>query len=252
MKTAVFLGLFGTLIAGYGFAADSSRMIAFKKLYEGHSHGINANRVLANPFDLTPSQPEGPFYPRPLPVEQDADLTVINDGPVADGVIVQIQGTIKDLAGNAVFGAKVEIWQACGSGRYNHVSDTNPAPIDGKFQYYGFHTTDESGNYAFKIIVPGPYPAGDGWIRPPHVHYKIKAPGHKKLITQLYFDGASFNGTVCHLNAEPVDGKAIDSFNNADLILKSLPIDQKKRLIVRFAEHEGLKIGNFDIYLEKK
>jgi protocatechuate 3,4-dioxygenase beta subunit len=41
--------------------------------------------------------------------------------------------------------------------------------------------TGAAGGYAFTTSAPGVYPG-----RPPHIHFKASAPGHKPLTTQLY------------------------------------------------------------------
>lgn len=41
----------------------------------------------AGHFVLTPPQSAGPFYPDELPLDRDNDLTIVNDGEQAKGVI---------------------------------------------------------------------------------------------------------------------------------------------------------------------
>ena len=48
-------------------------------------------------------------------------------------------------------------------------------------------------NFKFKTILPGVYPAGKNWYRPPHIHFKISKPGYIELITQMYFPGHKLN-----------------------------------------------------------
>ncbi|MBI4256266.1 MAG: intradiol ring-cleavage dioxygenase, partial [Candidatus Rokubacteria bacterium] len=38
-----------------------------------------------------------------------------------------------------------------------------------------------SGRYRYETTFPGRYPG-----RPPHLHVRVTAPGHKPLVTQLY------------------------------------------------------------------
>jgi protocatechuate 3,4-dioxygenase beta subunit len=45
----------------------------------------------------------------------------------------------------------------------------------------GAQKTGATGAYAFTTSPPGVYPG-----RPPHIHVKVTAPGHKPLTTQLY------------------------------------------------------------------
>jgi protocatechuate 3,4-dioxygenase beta subunit len=40
------------------------------------------------------------------------------------------------------------------------------------------------GSYRFVTDIPGAYPG-----RPPHIHFKAKAPGFRSLTTQLYLRG---------------------------------------------------------------
>ncbi len=182
----------------------------------------------------TPLQPEGPFYPVVDQVDTDADLIRLSGAStVADGEIVIIEGQVTDQNCNAVSGALVEIWQACKSGRYNHPSDPNEAPLDPNFQYWGKAVTDQTGHYRFRTIIPGAYPAGQGWIRPPHVHYKISKLGYAELITQMYFSG--------------------DALNAKDLILKRLSKADQAKVIVSFKTISDLPhpVGQFNIVLEK-
>jgi catechol 1,2-dioxygenase len=52
----------------------------------------------------------------------------------------------------------------------------------------GFHCRGEvpvnsNGEYRYESVVPGQYGG-----RAQHVHYVISAPGHKRLVTQLYLE----------------------------------------------------------------
>jgi protocatechuate 3,4-dioxygenase beta subunit len=47
--------------------------------------------------------------------------------------------------------------------------------------------------------LPGHYVAGSAW-RPRHIHLRAQAPGHRTLVTQLYFNGDPLAGeadTAC-------------------------------------------------------
>lgn len=200
------------------------------------------NNVALHEHWITPTQPLGPFYPIRLPEEVDTDLTHVGEQPRALGTPVYVQGQVQNRDGEVIQNALIEIWQACESGRYNHPRDTNEAPIDPNFQYYAQTTSDNNGEYIFHTILPGAYPADVDWIRPPHIHFKITASGYAPLVTQLYFDPASFPA----LNLEEL--------NSNDRILRQLsPIDRAK-LIVSFresAELNGDMLGSFVIYLKK-
>jgi protocatechuate 3,4-dioxygenase beta subunit len=141
----------------------------------------------------TSEQVMGPFYPVAKPVDQDADLTVIQGKPgKAQGQVIYVKGHVMDLEGQPIPGALVEIWQANTFGRYTHPNDKNTAPLDPNFEGYGQLVTDEKGRYKFKTIKPAPYPASAGWIRPPHIHFQVTTKANR-FVTQMYFAGEPLN-----------------------------------------------------------
>ncbi|MGE3760087.1 MAG: protocatechuate 3,4-dioxygenase, partial [Pseudobdellovibrionaceae bacterium] len=150
------------------------------------------------------------------------------------GQVVYIIGIVQDTDCRPVANANVEIWQACASGKYNNPRDPNPAPLDPNFRYWGETYTDANGNYDFKTILPGAFPADTDWDRPPHIHFKISKRGYFDLITQMYFKG--------------------HPLNNADKILQNVPARLRGDVIVDFkvnpAEPNSL-IGQFNISIEK-
>lgn len=182
---------------------------------------------------MTPSQTEGPFYPLTYPVDQDRDLTYINDhNQRASGEIIFIRGKVLTCQGQPIPNTTVEIWQACATGRYDHDYDPNPAPVDPNFQYWGVTTTDTQGNYEFRTIKPGGYPVTENWQRPPHIHFKVQAPNFSPLITQLYF-------------AEE------ESLNQKDRILQRVP-SQHRSLVITHLKTSSFKSereGQFKIIL---
>jgi protocatechuate 3,4-dioxygenase beta subunit len=148
--------------------------------------------------------------------------------------VVYIKGRVVDNLCRPVANANVEIWQACASGRYNSPKDPNPAALDPNFKYWAETFTNEKGEYMFKSIIPGPYPADEAWDRPPHVHFKISKLGFKDLVTQMYFKG--------------------DALNDVDLILNGLPSLERESVIVDFKPspigfEPNSKMGFFEISL---
>lgn len=141
----------------------------------------------------TPRQTSGPFYPLEKPLDTDADLTIIKGRRQrAAGEVVQVTGRVLNAAGEPVSGARIEVWQANSHGRYTHPNDGNTsAPLDPNFEGFASLVTDEQGQYRFRTIKPGAYPAGSGF-RPPHIHFDVK--GRKDhLVTQMYFPGEPLN-----------------------------------------------------------
>lgn len=184
---------------------------------------------------LTPAQPEGPFYPENSALGEDNDLVwVKGKSSPAEGEIILIKGTVRDLQCQPVEGALVEIWQACHTGKYDHSGDPNPAKKDPNFQYWGQCMTDQNGQYLFRTVKPGAYPAGSGWVRPPHIHFHVKKIRYQELVTQLYFAG--------------------EALNSADLILRQLSKEEQEK-VVRPLLPSGVidqdaKICEFDVVLQ--
>ncbi len=180
----------------------------------------------------TPSQPSGPFYPEKGTRQPNADLVLSpTDAELAKGQIIWVEGVVRDQFDRPVEQALVEIWQACHSGRYHHSEDTNTAEFDPHFQYWGRSLTNEKGQYRFRTVRPGVYPAETGWDRPPHIHFKISHVSHTPLITQMYFAG--------------------DPLNDVDQILQKLDRQMQNELMTELvqAEDELWPVATFNIRL---
>ncbi|MCB1986647.1 MAG: protocatechuate 3,4-dioxygenase [Burkholderiales bacterium] len=148
-------------------------------------------RVVAKP---TPQEVEGPFYPVIDQEDKDADMTrVTGQNGLAKGQHIVISGFIKDDNGHPIENARIDIWQANAAGRYNHPKDPNPVPRDPYFQGWAIIRSDKNGQYRFKTVKPGAYPASKTWIRPPHIHFKVFKSGFSELVTQMYFPNEPLN-----------------------------------------------------------
>ena len=150
----------------------------------------------------TPSQPEGPFYPKSFPADRDSDLMQIAGRKAkAMGTPLYFTGRVLARDGRPVAGATVELWQCDVHGRYHHAGDEG-APRDDNFQGYGVATTDAEGRYAFKTIRPVPYTG-----RPPHLHVRVRPSGGAALTTQVYIAGDAVAGDPV-LGASPSGTRA--------------------------------------------
>jgi maleylacetate reductase len=107
---------------------------------------------------------------------------------------------VADLDGTAVAGATVDVWQSNEDGFY----DVQLPDLHGPALRARFHT-DGAGRLAFWSILPSEYPIpGDGPVgelldatgrhhwRAPHLHFLITAPGHRRLVTQLFVAGGAY------------------------------------------------------------
>jgi protocatechuate 3,4-dioxygenase beta subunit len=108
----------------------------------------------------TAGDAEGPFYKAGAP-----ERLSTGSGLAVSGKVLSYPGC------RPIPGARVEWWHADRSGRY----------VD---SLRGAQKTGDTGGYAFTTSPPGIYPG-----RPPHIHFKVYAPGHKPLTTQLYLHG---------------------------------------------------------------
>jgi protocatechuate 3,4-dioxygenase, beta subunit len=137
------------------------------------------------------------------------------------GERITISGHVRDAHGSPVAGALIEVWQANAAGRYAHISDQHPAPLDPNFSGAGRCLTDAEGRYHFVTIKPGAYPwrnHPNAW-RPAHVHFSVSSDSFaQRLVTQMYFPG--------------------DPLLTLDPLFNSVPDpDARQRLIARWS-HE--------------
>jgi protocatechuate 3,4-dioxygenase, beta subunit len=121
----------------------------------------------------------------------DGDLTKqFAEEPLGQRIIVH--GRVLEGDGRPVPDTLVEVWQANASGRYRHVVDNWPAPLDPNFSGAGRAITDAQGRYTFTTIQPGAYPWGNhhnAW-RPAHIHFSVFGRAFtQRLVTQMYFPG---------------------------------------------------------------
>ena len=138
---------------------------------------------------LTPSQAEGPFYPKTLPADRDGDLTqIVGRAARAKGTPLYFAGRALTPDGRPIARATVELWQCDVHGRYHHAGDDG-VPRDENFQGYGAVLTDAEGRYAFKTIRPVPYSG-----RPPHLHVRVRPGNAPALTTQVYVAGDVVSG----------------------------------------------------------
>ena len=139
----------------------------------------------------TLSELTGPVYGHESVLDGDNDLTKGHAGePLGERIVVT--GRVVDEDGRPIPDTLIEIWQANAAGRYIHVVDQHPAPLDPNFTGAGRCVTDSDGRYRFTSIKPGAYPwknHHNAW-RPNHIHFSLFGPSFlTRLVTQMYFPG---------------------------------------------------------------
>lgn len=167
----------------------------------------------------TPGQTIGPFYGYALPFDKGGELLA----PGLPGAI-RLQGTVRDGAGEVVPDALLEIWQPDAEG--NIPQRTGSLVRDGyTFTGWGRVPVDNTGNYTFTTVNPGPVREGAA----PFISLLVFARGLlNKLHTRIYL---------------PEDEAALA----ADPLLSSLPEERRRTLIATREADGGLR---FDIFLQ--
>jgi protocatechuate 3,4-dioxygenase beta subunit len=115
----------------------------------------------------TPRNELGPFYKKKAPAN--ALLRAAGD----PGLPLSVAGRVWSARGQSLPGAVIELWHTDHLGHYD---------LDG-YRYRTSLSADAEGKYSVETVMPGHYP--DRVCQ--HVHYLVTAPGHKPLVTQLYF-----------------------------------------------------------------
>lgn len=145
----------GFLIGGAASALSQTQLLSYWQAAEAQSHKPTSAEVL------------GPFFRKGAP-----DQRVLR-APGDPGFPLRVSGRVINTKGDVVEGAKVDLWHADHGGRY----DTKG------YKYRAKLSPDAKGIYDVDTVMPGHYAD-----RPAqHIHYLIAAPGHKTLITQVYF-----------------------------------------------------------------
>ncbi|MBS0562431.1 MAG: hydroxyquinol 1,2-dioxygenase, partial [Proteobacteria bacterium] len=121
---------------------------------------------------------------------------------------IVVWGRVTDLDGAPLAGATVGAWQTDENGLYD-LQVEGGAEMDMR----GTFRTDAEGRYHFRTVRPlgysipmdGPvgrlvHAQGRHGFRPSHIHMLVGAPGHRELVTALYF------GDDAHIASDTVFG----------------------------------------------
>ncbi|QTF92173.1 catechol 1,2-dioxygenase [Halomonas sp. BM-2019] len=143
----------------------------------------------------TPRTIEGPLYVAGAPVaEGEARL---DDGSDTTSEVMWLTGQVRDVNGNPIAGAQVEVWHANAKGGYSFFD-----PSQSQYNLRRTITADSDGRYRARSIIPSGYGVPEGsptdqvlkllgrhGQRPAHIHFFISAPGHRHLTTQINLAG---------------------------------------------------------------
>ncbi|WP_291298442.1 hypothetical protein [Elioraea sp.] len=143
--------------------------------------GLSFGRAAAQQAMVpTASDMEGPYYIANTPIV--ANLNRFGK----PGETMRIVGQVMNAADpeKPVPGARLELWQTDGQGRYHPQTKGNYSDFrDDEIDLRGTVITDHAGRFDVMSLFPKEY-----WPRPPHIHYWIRAEGFRPLVTQHYLD----------------------------------------------------------------
>lgn len=133
----------------------------------------------------------GPFYvPQAPHYERGFDICL--DGK---GIPISMKGSVLDPEGNAIEGAKIDVWQTNDDGFY----DVQQHGIQPDWNLRGVFISDAAGTYRFRSVKPRDYAIPDdgpvGQLlsalgrhpnRAAHIHFIVSAPGYETVITHIF------------------------------------------------------------------
>ena len=159
-----------------------SDVLGVSMLVIGLNHKTSARATASTVF--------GPFFVEDSPPFENGD-DIANGAP---GEPCFLHGRVLSTSGEPIPNALIEIWQADENGFYD-VQQKESSHVYGR----GHLTSDAEGRYFFWSVKPAAYPipqdgpvgelleaANRSPMRPAHVHFMIKAPGYKTLITHVF------------------------------------------------------------------
>ncbi len=161
--------------------------------------GLSMLTVMLNdqlPDGATPHTVLGPFY-----VDDSPELD--HGGNMAEGVAGEpcfITGQVRNLQGEPIAGAMLDMWQADDQGIYEVQLEAKSGPY-----LRGVYHSGPDGRFLVKTIAPLGYaipmdgPVGElilktdiSYFRPAHIHFIMSAPGYQKIITHLFKRGTEY------------------------------------------------------------
>ena len=164
---------------------------------------ITLNQPPEAEAEATEATVVGPFFVDAAPRIRYGE----NAATGASGQPCWVDGTVRDLAGDPVPGARLDVWEADDQGRYDVQYP------DDRTAGRAYQLTDDQGRYGFWCVTPTPYPipddgpvgdllaaAGRGPMRAAHLHFLVTAPGFRRLVTHIFVRGDP------HLTSDAVFG----------------------------------------------
>jgi len=179
------------------------------------------------PEGATESTVFGPFHRDGAPEMRPGGNIAPHD---ERGTPMLISGRVLDLSGGPIAGARLDVWQADSSGRYDsQYADREELHMRGLFR------ADDDGRYLVRTVRPVHYAIpNDGPVgqmlratnrhpwRPAHVHFVVSADGYEPVTTHLFDDEDPYlesdtvfavkDSLICHFIRHDAHDDASDAF----------------------------------------
>src|SRR5947199_6551681 len=152
------------------------------------------------PDGATESTVFGPFHRSGAPEMPPGGNIAPHD---VDGTPAIVSGRVLTLNGEPIAGARLDVWQADSSGRYD-----SQYPDSDELHMRGLFRTDSEGRYVIRTVRPVHYAIpSDGPVgrmlratnrhpwRPAHVHFVVSADGYEPVTTHIFDDTDPYLGS---------------------------------------------------------
>lgn len=185
----------------------------------------------------------GPFHMVESPPRSLGANISLADG----GEPTLVTGQVLSTSGEELSGALVDVWQADDKGFYDvQVPDTVP-----ERNLRGLFTCDDHGRFAFRTILPAPYPIPhDGPVgqllsatarhpyRPAHIHFITEAESHAPLTTHVFVAGSPY-----------LDSDAV--FGVKESLILEFAVSQDPELSARYGMQAPYRHAHVEIRLRQ-
>jgi protocatechuate 3,4-dioxygenase, beta subunit len=183
LRIAVLLSLLTFVSSCQGEEKNPNLERDLAAVAEALKSGKDTGAILADPAYVS-LHPEQHFREM---IRQHATAKSVLVTSQEPGTPLVVTGVVKDDAGKPIAGAMVYVFHTDHRGYYSATSAFAGSQADNsdRSRIFGYLKTDADGKYEYRTIRPAGYPNAR---IPQHVHYEVKADGHKTNVTELMFE----------------------------------------------------------------
>jgi protocatechuate 3,4-dioxygenase beta subunit len=183
--------------AALAFLGDVGRADEFVLLSDVTRTSVLVDALTHTEDDgATASDVEGPLYVEDPPWREKPVRVYDDYEGMGDADVLFVRGSVRSVDETPLPEAVIDIWQTGPSGGYDIWDERQP-----EFNFRGrWKVESDDGSYEFQTMLPKPdtvptegpvgrylEAVGQHPWRPAHIHFKVDAPGHEPLVTQVFF-----------------------------------------------------------------